>query len=1361
MKGVTETVSVVVLMSAAISATGAYYTAQNTVMEGTQEQAQLLNEDFDFYIEECYIHEQPDLNNPNENIEATAIVRNSEIEKEVNLTNMNLYVNGAPREKQFEAESAMPQTTSQLRFNKTAPEVIEQSEIRLVSGSGSDNEFCDLRLNLDSDYQYYPDVVVEGTKVEFEQDLDSNKDLVNSFKWSGLETSLDETSGPVIENKFQNPGSYNVELQVEDIMGQKYTETKEIAVLEEAYFILEIEESDTHIEAGEEFQVEYEVENTGDIEDTQEVSFEVQEQKNYNEHTLEGSEVKSDTLTWETEEGDQGHYTYTVLTEDSSFTEDLTVQDPDELEADFSYSPGNPRKDEQIGFIDESSPLEDQEIESWEWEFGDGESSTEENPAHSFEGYDDYIVQLQVDDGENIDETTETVSVADLEAEFEGPEQVEQGEKAEFTEESTTENTQVSGVYWDFDNGGTSTEEDPEYVYDEAGEYEIRLEITGQNNRADSKEREITVKPEEELETSIQSPESDKWYKNDFTVSVSDTDDVGNPECTYRINEEGYEDRNCNSEESFTVTVGEFGECNSAGQNQCKVESHIESEIGDWEESNTANRDFNIDYEPPVTSIGLNHGEDSDDLEIEAEYYTASDHSPVMECGIDWQNNGLIDTTIQIDNDVSAGALEHTFDSEGEYTARMKCTDKAGNQGQDYESISVPDDEDLEYEFIEDHSPTEIVDQDAFEAEVDVETNAQELYWKMDGREHQLSEVGENSYNTIIDVEDLLGEYEAQLVLKRNDQSDTEELDDRKIKRTPEAPIQNINIKEDYSGVDLEIETDYNKPTRIVMGLEIENDGEARYEDTRTIESCDSECTESFAEDIQEGDKITAITYQEYEDLTSETRESSKTATDVPSLEFVAHDSPTDNELATTGSWRSLPIGVAKEGFEFEEVQEARFIDSGRSNVGDIEINELVYDAADHGIWDDMEEELEDHGEPLIAFNGSFEADEVSEGEDITLELELGTGETVETEIFNVEKVEDVPNPEISRFDFSGVPDEEGYEVSFSAQDSYHMGLDYTISIDGNEEASGHTGQSFGSGHSDSVIIEVEDEPFPEIGAMVQNDAGDSVNSNDIFMADVDNALKSYETHGDPQNKINNVVHGDEMTVSRLEDEVMPDMLETTFEEDDLQYHNQYREYFNWYIINTEKDICGHMPDSRDCPLLDDNLDVIESSDTLQGGRTARHVVSDTDFRARAYRGSSRQYTSIPGAAGSDAAGTFAHEVGHSHFGWDDEYGGGNTLRQVRETHIFPETVDGQDMETDKYPNTWGSFDECADDVNEKFEGLSESHCDSIDADEETIWRIRAGDGASLMEASSEPYVYYQNHEMRISHLIEDHPIYE
>ena len=71
--------------------------------------------------------------------------------------------------------------------------------------------------------------------------------------------------------------------------------------------------------------------------------------------------------------------------------------------ADFSYTPTNPAINETIYFTDNSIDPDGGNIVTWSWEFGDGETSLLQNPAHIFEEQGSYQVNLTItdDEGEN------------------------------------------------------------------------------------------------------------------------------------------------------------------------------------------------------------------------------------------------------------------------------------------------------------------------------------------------------------------------------------------------------------------------------------------------------------------------------------------------------------------------------------------------------------------------------------------------------------------------------------------------------------------------------------------------------------------------------------------------------------------------------------------------------------------------------------------------------------------------------------------------------------------------------------------------------------------------------------------------
>ncbi len=156
----------------------------------------------------------------------------------------------------------------------------------------------------------------------------------------------------------------------------------------------------------------------------------------------------------------------------------MTVDEvPEETAADFDGCTGLDGPG-YVQFYDTSVG----DIVAWEWIFGDGAVSYEQNPLHAFSMEGVYTVSLTVtaSNGEKaavIKEECVRVSDCFMEAGFiASPKRIKAGETVRFT-------SQVDGpaaeYAWDFGDGGTSDEEHPEYRYVNSGTYSVTLTVTG------------------------------------------------------------------------------------------------------------------------------------------------------------------------------------------------------------------------------------------------------------------------------------------------------------------------------------------------------------------------------------------------------------------------------------------------------------------------------------------------------------------------------------------------------------------------------------------------------------------------------------------------------------------------------------------------------------------------------------------------------------------------------------------------------------------------------------------------------------------------------------------------------------------
>ncbi len=71
--------------------------------------------------------------------------------------------------------------------------------------------------------------------------------------------------------------------------------------------------------------------------------------------------------------------------------------------ASFGYSPASPTTEDTVQFTDRSTD-NDGTIVSWWWDFGDGETSTLQNPSHRYSRSGTYIVTLKITDNEGMED---------------------------------------------------------------------------------------------------------------------------------------------------------------------------------------------------------------------------------------------------------------------------------------------------------------------------------------------------------------------------------------------------------------------------------------------------------------------------------------------------------------------------------------------------------------------------------------------------------------------------------------------------------------------------------------------------------------------------------------------------------------------------------------------------------------------------------------------------------------------------------------------------------------------------------------------------------------------------------------------
>ncbi len=159
---------------------------------------------------------------------------------------------------------------------------------------------------------------------------------------------------------------------------------------------------------------------------------------------------------------------------------------PGDCEAFYYYYQGN--EPNTVNFFDESTG----DPSSWEWEFGDGITSSEQNPIHTYSTPGEYIVSLSIiaDSGnctsyfeDLVYVYNDTIWPEDCESMFFSYPDQNNLLTIIFSDMSIV-GGDPSGIpdtwYWDFGDGNSSTEQNPIHTYSEEGDYDVCLTITSQ-----------------------------------------------------------------------------------------------------------------------------------------------------------------------------------------------------------------------------------------------------------------------------------------------------------------------------------------------------------------------------------------------------------------------------------------------------------------------------------------------------------------------------------------------------------------------------------------------------------------------------------------------------------------------------------------------------------------------------------------------------------------------------------------------------------------------------------------------------------------------------------------------------------------
>lgn len=170
---------------------------------------------------------------------------------------------------------------------------------------------------------------------------------------------------------------------------------------------------------------------------------------------------------------------------------------------------------------------------SYNWNFGDSNSSTESNPTHLYSTPQNYSVDLTVTDSSVPVKTgsdTQDISVwAKPDVGFDYSASSCPSMNIQFTNTSLPGDPNggaVSGYSWDFGDGTTSTETNPNHNYSSPGDYTVTLSATDTNSCGSTVQHRVNVAPcmaSLTLDKEVKIDNGGDALKTDWTLNANST----------------------------------------------------------------------------------------------------------------------------------------------------------------------------------------------------------------------------------------------------------------------------------------------------------------------------------------------------------------------------------------------------------------------------------------------------------------------------------------------------------------------------------------------------------------------------------------------------------------------------------------------------------------------------------------------------------------------------------------------------------------------------------------------------------------------------------------------------------------------
>jgi gliding motility-associated-like protein len=158
-------------------------------------------------------------------------------------------------------------------------------------------------------------------------------------------------------------------------------------------------------------------------------------------------------------------------------------------DAAFTASPVVGNSTPHTVFFTDQSVIPD----TWLWNFGDGGTSTAQNPIHSYTSYGEYTVRLTIQDTmtglSDFENKVTYIKISKPVADIDAPAFGYFGcapLTANFIDASVANGAPIVSWLWNFGDGTTSTDQNPSHTYNTSGSYTVSLTVTDSFGNSDS-----------------------------------------------------------------------------------------------------------------------------------------------------------------------------------------------------------------------------------------------------------------------------------------------------------------------------------------------------------------------------------------------------------------------------------------------------------------------------------------------------------------------------------------------------------------------------------------------------------------------------------------------------------------------------------------------------------------------------------------------------------------------------------------------------------------------------------------------------------------------------------------------------------